>query len=209
VSAGPYRSLGSLAGRRFDRQGRIEEARLVRRVHELSKHYPRVRHRKADTNLRAEGFLIGLARLRCIRKREGLRVARMRRKRRSTPKSRAEVDRALERIRVWSNDFVPGQTFAGKGRRLLTWINESTRECLWLETDRLLNSHDVVHVLAQLVKCRGRLGVIKSDSGLELVTQRVQHDSRSSSPTRSTSIQGVHGITGTTSRSMAYPSTDV
>jgi len=56
--------------------GRIEEARLVRRVHELTQRYPRFGYRKIFTRLRGEGFALGRERLRLIRKREGLQVPR-------------------------------------------------------------------------------------------------------------------------------------
>ena len=154
--------------------GRIEEAKLVRRVHELSEQYPRFGYRKIHTKLKAEGFSVGLDRVRLIRKREGLQVARKQRKRRRTGKSTAEVDRALNPNHVWSYDFVADQTIDGKRLRFLTVIDEFTRECLWIETGRFLNSHDVVRVLGQLVESRGRPGVIKSDNGPELVAQRVQ-----------------------------------
>jgi len=52
--------------------GRIEEAKLVRRVHELTDRYPRFEYRKIHAVLRSEGFPIGRDRLRLIRKREGL-----------------------------------------------------------------------------------------------------------------------------------------
>ena len=146
--------------------GRIEEAKLVRRVHDLSEQYPRFGYRKIHTKLKAEGFSVGLDRLRLIRKREGLQVARRQRKRRRPGKSTTEMDRALYPNHVWSYDFVADQTIDGKRLRFLTVIDEFTRECLWIETGRFLNSHDVVRVLRQLVEGRGRPGVIKSDNVL-------------------------------------------
>ena len=154
--------------------GRTEEAKLVRRVHELSEQYPRFGYRKMHAKLKAEGFSVGLDRLRLIRKREGLQVARKQRKRRRPGKSTAESDRALHANHVWSYDFVADQTIDGKRLRFLTVIDEFTRECLRIETGRFLNSHDVVRVLGQLVESRGRPGVIKSDNGPELVAEHVQ-----------------------------------
>jgi putative transposase len=49
--------------------GRIEEAKLVRRVHELTERYPRYGYRKIHAILRSEGTAIGRERLRLIRKR--------------------------------------------------------------------------------------------------------------------------------------------
>ncbi|MDP6980741.1 MAG: IS3 family transposase [Myxococcota bacterium] len=154
--------------------GRIEEARLVKRLHELSRKYPRFGYRKIHTKLREEGFKIGRERLRLLRKREGLRVPQKQRKRRRTGTSTTEVDRALHPNHVWSYDFVADQTSDGRRLRFLTVIDEFTRECLRIETSRFLNSHDVVRVLGQLIECRGAPGVIKSDNGPELTAKHVQ-----------------------------------
>lgn len=154
--------------------GRIEEARLVRRVHELSERYPRWGYRKIHGILRTEGTAIGRDRLRLLRKREGLQVARRARKRRRPGKSTTTVDRALYPNHVWSYDFVADQTADGRRLRFLTVIDEYTRESIWIEAARFLNSNDVVRVLEQLVEIRGVPGVIKSDNGPELVCDRVQ-----------------------------------
>jgi putative transposase len=154
--------------------GRIEEAKQVRRVHELTERYPRYGYRKIHTLLRAEGFAIGRDRLRLIRKREGLQVPRKQRKRRRPGKSTADVDRALYPNHVWSYDFVSDQTIDGRRLRFLTVIDEFTREAIWIECARLLNSLDVVRVLDQLVESRGHPAIIKSDNGPEFVAKRIQ-----------------------------------
>ena len=154
--------------------GRIEEARLVRRIHEQTERYPRFGYRKIHAMLRAEGTAIGRDRLRLIRKREGLQVARRPRKRRRPGKSTTTVDRALYPNHVWSYDFVADQTADGRRLRFLTVIDEFTRESIWIETARYLNSNDVVRVLGCLVESRGVPEVIKSDNGPEMVAERVQ-----------------------------------
>ena len=153
--------------------GRIEEARLVRRVHELTERYPRFGYRKIHAILRGEGTAIGRDRLRLIRKREGLQVARKARKRRRSGTSTATVDRALYPNHVWSYDFVSDQTTDGRKLRFLTVIDEFTREAIWIQGGRFLNSGDGVRVLGQLVESRGKPGAIKSDNGPEFVAKRV------------------------------------
>ena len=118
--------------------GRIEEAKLVRRVHELTQRYPRFGYRKIHAVLRSEGTAIGRDRLRLIRKREGLQVARKQRKRRRAGKSTTDVDRALYPNHVWSYDFVADQTIDGRRLRFLTVIDEFTREAIWIEAARLV-----------------------------------------------------------------------
>ncbi len=154
--------------------GRVEEARLVRRVHEQTGRYPRFGYRKIHALLRADGFAIGRDRLRLIRKREGLQVPGKQRKRRRRGKSTTDVDRALYPNHVSSYDFVADQTIDGRRLRFLTVIDEFTREAIRIECARLLNSRDVVRILDQLVESRGYPAVIKSDNGPEFVADRVQ-----------------------------------
>ena len=45
---------------------------------------------------------------------------------------------------VWSYDFVKARTHYGRNLRLLTMIDEFTRECLAIPVARRLNSHHVI-----------------------------------------------------------------
>jgi putative transposase len=154
--------------------GGIEDEKLIRRVHELTEQYPRFGYRKIHAVLRSEGVAIGRDRLRLIRKREGLQVPKKQRKRRRAGKSTTREDRALYPNHVWSYDFVSDQTADGRKLRFLTVIDEFTREAIWIECARLLNSHDVIRVLNQLVESRGHPRIIKSDNGPEFVADRIQ-----------------------------------
>jgi putative transposase len=154
--------------------GRIEEAKLVRRVHELSERYPRFGYRKVHAILRAESIAIGRDRLRLIRKREGLQVPCKQRKRRRAGKSTTEEDRALYPNHVWSYDFVADQIIDGRRLRFLTVIDEYTREAIRIECARFLNSRDVIRVLDQLVESRGHPAIIKSDNGPEFVAKCIE-----------------------------------
>ncbi|MBC8341695.1 MAG: transposase [Proteobacteria bacterium] len=105
--------------------GRIEEAKLVRRMHELTAQYPRFGYRKIFTRLQGEGFALGRERLRLLRKREGLRVPQKQRKRRRKGNSTADVDRALYPNHVWSYDFVAD--------RIQEWIKDRPTDTYFIE----------------------------------------------------------------------------
>ena len=154
--------------------GQPKHTELVSRIHALSSTYPRFGYRKIFHRLRKEGCRVGRERVRQIRRREGLRVPRQGPKRRRPGTSTIEIERAEYPNHVWSYDFVADQTIDGKTLRFLTVIDEFTREAIWIETARLLNSHDVVRVLGQLIESRGHPAVIKSDNGPELVAQHLQ-----------------------------------
>ena len=55
---------------------------------------------------------------------------------------------------VWSYDFVSARTHDGKPLRILTLIDEYTRECLALRVARRLNSQDVIETLSEVMLWR-------------------------------------------------------
>jgi transposase InsO family protein len=154
--------------------GRLRHVQVVTRLHALSEQYPRFGYRKIFYRLQGEGWRVGREQVRLPRRREGLRVPQKPAKRRRPGTSTVEIERAEHANHVWSYDFVADQTADGKTLRFLTVIDEFTREALWIECARRLNSVDVVRVLQQLVELRGRPGAVKSDNGPEFVAKKVQ-----------------------------------
>jgi putative transposase len=184
--------------------GRVEEATLIRRIYGQSERYPKCGCRKSHAILRAEGAAIGRDRLRLILKRECLQVPLKQRKPPRAGKSTTEEDRALYPKHVWSYDFVSDQTADGPRLRFLAVIDEFTREAIWIECARLLNSHDVLRVLDQLVEIRGHPRIIKSNNGPEFVAERIQGWARTDPPTRSSSSPEALDKIGITNRSKAF-----
>jgi putative transposase len=64
---------------------------------------------------------------------------------------------------------VHDRTHNGKSIRMLTAIDEHTRECLAIEVDRKLNSHNVMDVLSQLFIKNSALQYIRSDNARSLL----------------------------------------
>ena len=58
--------------------------------------------------------------------------------------------------------------------RLLTIIDEYTRECLAIQAGRSIRSTDVIDTLANLMKSRGVLAHIRSDNGPEFTARVVR-----------------------------------
>lgn len=75
---------------------------------------------------------------------------------------------------VWSYDFVEDRTHDGRKFRILSIIDEASRECLALPTARRLRSEDVLAALAELFISRGPPAHIRSDNGPEFVAKAVQ-----------------------------------
>ena len=78
------------------------------------------------------------------------------------------------RNHVWAYDFVQGRTHDGRAFRMLTVIDEYTRECLAIEVDRHIRSGDVLHVLTDLFTQRGAPDHIRSDNGSEFTAIAVR-----------------------------------
>lgn len=154
--------------------GRVEEAALVARIHELSERYPRFGYRKVFDRLKGSGWRVGRERVRLLRRREGLRVPQKAPKRRRRGTSTVDSQAAQYPNHVWSYDFVADQTTDGRTLRFLTVIDEYTRRGLWIECARHLTSVDVVRVLEQLVEFHGTPTIVKSDNGPEFVAKKVQ-----------------------------------
>ena len=75
---------------------------------------------------------------------------------------------------VWSYDFVQDRTHDGRAFRMLTVIDEFTRQCLAIVVSRKLNSDDVLHCLADLFAENGLPDHIRSDNGPEFTAKAVR-----------------------------------
>lgn len=79
------------------------------------------------------------------------------------------------RNHVWSYDFVNDQTHDGRKIRMLTVIDEFSRECLAVKVARRLNSQDVADTLFRLFMTHGIPDHIRSDNGPEFTSKYIRH----------------------------------
>jgi len=82
--------------------------------------------------------------------------------------------RAEHRDHVWSYDFVQAKTHDGRAFRMLTVIDEYTRECIAIDVDRKLRSDDVLERLVWLMATRCVPSHIHSDNGAEFTSKAVR-----------------------------------
>ena len=75
---------------------------------------------------------------------------------------------------VWAYDFVEDRTRDGRKFRMLTVIDEHTRECLAIVVARRLTSDDVLQILTDLFVERGPPDHIRSDNGGEFTAKVVR-----------------------------------
>ena len=103
-----------------------------------------------------------------IWRREGLKVPQRQPKRGRLWLNDGSCVRLRPRYRghVWSYDFVADRTHDGKAFRMLTVIDEHSRECLAIHVQRQLKSDDVLAVLTDLFVKHGPPAHIRSDNVL-------------------------------------------
>ena len=78
------------------------------------------------------------------------------------------------RNHVWAYDFVKARTANGRAFRMLTVIDEFTRECLAIEVARSFTARDVIMTLQYLFAVRGAPEHLRSDNGPEFVAKEIQ-----------------------------------
>src|SRR5664279_872050 len=83
--------------------------------------------------------------------------------------------RPQHRNHVWSYDLVEAQTHDGRKVRLMTLIDEFTRECLAIRVARRINSLGVIETMADVMLVRGVPEHIRSDNGPEMTAKIVRH----------------------------------
>jgi len=164
------------ASQRYLPMVRDDETPLTQRIIELACMYGRYGYRRIAALLGREGWRVNHKRVERIWRREGLKVPKKQPKRGrlwlndgSCVRLRAE-----HRDHVWSYDFVQARTHDGRSFRMLTVIDEHTRECLAIDVARQLKSDDVLERLAWLMATRGVPGHIRSDNGAEFTAKAVR-----------------------------------
>jgi len=116
-----------------------------------------------------EGFEINHKRTYRLYKAAGLAL-----KKRNTKKNyekRGMPERAITEANIrWSMDFVSDKTRHGSNIRVLTVIDEVTRECLALEVDSSITGRKVAAVLNRIAIFRGMPQEILTDNGSEFTS---------------------------------------
>ena len=153
-----------------------DEEALTRAIVRLAERFGRYGYRRVTALLRREGWQVNHKRVERIWRREGLRVPQKQPKRGRLWLNDGSCIRLRpsRRNHVWSYDFVEARTHDGRKLRMLTVIDEYSRECLAIEVDRRLRSDDVLHKLAELFVLHGPPEHIRSDNGPEFTAKVVR-----------------------------------
>ena len=142
----------------------------------MASQFGRYGYRRITALLRHRGWRVNHKRVARIWRREVLRVPAKQPKRGRlwlNDGSRVRL-RPAWNDHVWACDFVHLRLHDGTRVRLLTVIDEYSRECVAIRAARSMRSADVIEVLAELMVFRGVPDHIRSDNGPEFKARAVR-----------------------------------
>jgi transposase InsO family protein len=162
---------------RYQAKGDADEvSRLVARMHELVRKYPRYGYRMIGAKLRQEGWHVNLKKIYRLWRREGFKVPRKTHKKRRLGHSGNSCARrrAEHPDHVWTWDFIHDRTASSQPLKWFAITDEYTRECLALEVDRGITAEGVLDILTNLFLTRGVPRHIRSDNGPEFIATAIR-----------------------------------
>jgi len=148
--------------------------RLEKRIWALSLKHPRYGYRMITQLLRDQGWRVNRKRVQRIRRQAGLQVVKKTRKTRRVQSRQAERVRAEKPKQVWSYDFIHDRLENGVGLKLLTVLDEYTRECVGIMVARSITAAGVIGFLELVILKHGAPANVRSDNGPEFVAETVK-----------------------------------
>jgi transposase InsO family protein len=142
----------------------------------LAKQYGRYGYRKIAELLRIEGWKVNHKKVERIWREEGLQLPKRHKKR----KRLYHKDSSIIRLRplypnhIWSIDFVHDKLSNGRPYKMLTVLDEYTRQALCVAVNIKMGSAEVLEVLYSLILEHGKPEYIRSDNGPEFIAVALQ-----------------------------------
>ena len=147
-----------------------EELRI--RLRELASQRRRFGYRRLGLMLKRQGIKLNRKKLYRLYKEERLTV-RKRGGRKRALGTRAPMAIPQGRNLRWSLDFVADTLVSGRRVRILTLVDDFTRECLTLLVDTSLTGLRVARELDRVAELRRYPGIVVSDNGTELTSNAI------------------------------------
>ncbi|WP_156936936.1 IS3 family transposase [Bradyrhizobium sp. WSM2254] len=146
---------------------RADDAGLRQRMRAIAHERRRFGYRRLHVLLKREGYVINHKKLFRLYREEKLAVRRRGGRKRAIG-TRAPMTVPMAPNDRWSLDFVSDQLTDGRRFRILTVVDDCTRECLALVADTSLSGTRVARELDRLMIERGKPKMVVSDNGSEL-----------------------------------------
>jgi len=140
----------------------------------LSVQHPRYGYRRITALLRRDGLKINPKRVQRLRRMEGVQVRQRQKRMRRIGPGTSERLHATRPKQVWSWDFVEDQTENGSRFRILTLIDEFTRQCLAVHAAWSIRATDAITVIEAAIARYGAPEHLRSDNGPEFIAYAIQ-----------------------------------
>lgn len=155
-----------------------DDSPVIEALKEHSRQHPREGSRKAGAALRRAGIPVNHKKVERLWHEHDLTVPVKRRHRRRG-KGLERPLRPLYPNHVWAYDFMEDSCVNGRKLRILTVVDEFTREAYETYVDYSIPAAKVIEVLAFLFTLHGPPRYLRSDNGPEFIAQAVQEWLRS------------------------------
>jgi putative transposase len=152
------------------RSRRDAQADLRLRLRDLAGSRVRYGYRRLTVLLRREGWKVNAKRVYRLYREDGLQVRTTKRAKRAA-RVRVPLAAARRANQRWSMDFVSDRFMDGRWFRILTVVDQYTRECLCAYPDRSQSGEKVVEQMERLITLRGAPESITTDNGSEFAGQ--------------------------------------
>ena len=138
-------------------------------LRDYAKDHPRRGFRPAYHDARGEGWVVNHKKVQRLWREEGLRVPQRRRRKRHGASTAPTPMSADAPNRVWAVDFQFDVTTDGRPVKIVSIVDEHTRECLGGMVERSITSVHLTSELDRLAAQRGTFpAVLRCDNGPEL-----------------------------------------
>lgn len=146
---------------------------MIGKLKDISHQHPREGSRKAWKQLRREGMIINHKKVERLWQENGLTVP-VRRRRRRRGKGLGRPLTPLYPNQVWAYDFMEDWDLSGRKLRILTVVDEFTREAYETYVDYSIPALRVIVVLELLFIIYGSPVYLRSDNGPEFIADAIQ-----------------------------------
>ena len=147
---------------------------LIERMRVLAFEHIRYGYRRIWALLRREGWQCNIKRIWRLWKMERLQVPKRRKRKRLPDNTTPFPHQAKAPGHVWTVDFVADRLGHGGRLRMLTVVDEFTRESLAIRVERSLKARDVQATLEKLFQTKGPPCYLRSDNGSEFIERSLQ-----------------------------------
>jgi putative transposase len=124
------------------------------KLKELASTHVRYGYRRLTVLLRRQGWKVNAKRIYRLYTEEGL-IVRTKQRKKIARRQRGMVPAAIQPGQRWSMDFISDKLADGRGFRILTVVDQFSRECVLLAADRSMSGAKVAEALQRVIEGEG------------------------------------------------------